>query len=133
MRPRALTKFETAVLAAIGRGVSPYRDFCLRRHVSSALNRLRDRGLVHDMYKLTAAGKIVYQRQQDLTWTIDDRGVARLGDYWVDAKLFAGTRRPFVVGFQQKLLLRAHGACTGYQRFVSMANAKRWVEKRIKR
>lgn len=63
------------------------------------------------------------------TWTQESDGIFTLGQYTVELD-FAGTKYPWAVRFRGRMLQRPHGTYTGYQRFMSSDNAKRWVESR---
>jgi hypothetical protein len=71
-------------------------------------------------------------RNYRLNWSPTLDGGASFGSYTI---LFSwsGTAFPWSVNFKGQPLLQSHGNFTGYSRFKTLENAKRWVEKRIEK
>jgi hypothetical protein len=69
-------------------------------------------------------------RNYRLNWSATADGGAVFSGYSIHYN-WQGTSFPWSVHFKGEPMLQAHGACTGYRRFKTMENAKRWVERRI--
>jgi hypothetical protein len=69
-------------------------------------------------------------RNYRLNWTDEADGGATFGSYRIRF-VHAGTAQPWGVFFKEEPMLRAHGNYTGYCRFKTVENAKRWVERRL--
>jgi hypothetical protein len=69
-------------------------------------------------------------RNNRLNWTDAPDGSAVFGDYSIQ-KNNAGTKHPWTLCYKGEPMLRSHGSFTGYQRFATPENAKRWVEARL--
>jgi hypothetical protein len=67
-------------------------------------------------------------RNYHLNWTNDANG-AHFGPWIIE--FYATGPMPYRVLKNNYPILRAHGACTGFVRFKTIENAKRWVEKRV--
>ena len=70
-------------------------------------------------------------RDYRVNWSERADGGAAFGDYTITLS-FAGSASPWLVSFKNEPLRQAHGTFTGYSRFKTIANAKRWVEKRLR-
>jgi hypothetical protein len=51
---------------------------------------------------------------------------------WSIQENFRGTSMPWAVVYKNEIVQRAHGAFTGYRRFKTAENAKRWVERYLR-
>jgi hypothetical protein len=63
------------------------------------------------------------------TWTMGPHSVVATLGPWSVHEAFPGTKYPWAVHYKGVLLQRPHGNYTGYQRFMTEDNARRWVEK----
>jgi hypothetical protein len=70
-------------------------------------------------------------RNYHLNWTDTPEG-AEFGDYRI-YKAWSGTAFPFGIMFKGEPLLQQHGNFMGYCRLKTIENAKRWVEKRLRK